>query len=120
MPTALLAGAFGQGNLGIDALLARFVGALPGWHLAVTTHDPAQAAALGCEPVRTGRPEAVGRAAARADAIVVGGGTIFKTMHPAAGRRPLALLANVAALGATSALRGRPLALVGAGCIRSH
>jgi polysaccharide pyruvyl transferase WcaK-like protein len=115
MPTALLAGAFGQGNLGDDALLRAFVGALPEWHLAVTTHDPTEAAALGCEPVRTSRPEAVGRAAARADAIVVGGGTIFKTMHPAAGRRRLALLANVAALGATSALRGRPLALVGVG-----
>ena len=115
MPTALLAGAFGQGNLGDDTLLRAFVGALPDWHLTVTTHNPAEAAALGCEPVRTNRPEAVGRAAAKADAIVVGGGTIFKTMHPQAGRRPHALLANVAALGATSALRGRPLALVGVG-----
>ena len=92
-----------------------FVGALPEWHLTVTTHDPAEAAALGCEPVRTSRPEAVGRAAAKVDAIVIGGGTIFKTMHPAAGRRPLALLANVAALAATSTLRGRPLALLGVG-----
>jgi polysaccharide pyruvyl transferase WcaK-like protein len=115
MPTALLAGAFGQGNLGDDALLRAFVGALPDWHLTVTTHDPEEAAALGCEPIRTSRPEAVGRAAAKVDAIVVGGGSIFKTMHPAAGRRPLALLANVAALGATSTLRGRPLALVGVG-----
>jgi polysaccharide pyruvyl transferase WcaK-like protein len=115
MPTALLAGAFGQGNLGDDALLRAFVGALPDWHLTVTTHDPAEAAALGCEPVLTSRPDAVGRAAAKVDAIVVGGGSIFKTMHPAAGRRPHALLANVAALGATSTLRGRPLALVGVG-----
>ena len=115
MPTALLAGAFGQGNLGDDALLRAFVGALPEWHLTVTTHDPAEAAALGCEPVRTSRPEAVARAAAKVDAIVIGGGSIFKTMHPASGRRPLALLANVAALGATSTLRGRPLALVGVG-----
>ena len=115
MPTALLAGAFGQGNLGDDALLRAFVGALPEWHLTVTTHDPAEAAALGCEPVRTNRPEAVARAAAKVDAIVIGGGSIFKTMQPAAGRRPLALLANVAALGATSTLRGRPLALLGVG-----
>jgi polysaccharide pyruvyl transferase WcaK-like protein len=115
MPTALLAGAFGQGNLGDDALLRAFVGALPEWNLAVTTHDPAEAAALGCEPVRTSRPEAVGRAVAKADAIVIGGGTIFKTMHQEAGRRPHALLANMAALGATSTLRGRPLALVGVG-----
>jgi polysaccharide pyruvyl transferase WcaK-like protein len=115
MPTALVAGAFGQGNLGDDALLRAFVGALPEWHLTVTTHDPAEAAALGCEPVRTSRPEAVGRVAAKADAIVIGGGSIFKTMHPAAGRRPRGLLTNVAALGATSTLRGRPFALVGVG-----
>ena len=60
MPTALLAGAFGQGNLGDDALLRAFVGALPDWQLTVTTHDPAEAAALGCEPVRTSRPDSGG------------------------------------------------------------
>jgi polysaccharide pyruvyl transferase WcaK-like protein len=56
----------------------------------------------------------------RADAVVVAGGTIFKTLHPASGRPPLALLRRTALLAAmTKALR-RPLALVGVGAGALH
>ncbi|HWE67238.1 MAG TPA: polysaccharide pyruvyl transferase family protein [Acidimicrobiales bacterium] len=114
MPVVLLAGAFGQGNLGDEALLRAFVQALPDWRVTVTTDDPASAEELGCGPVPS-RRAAVARAASSADAVVVGGGTMFKTLHPASARRPHALLVNAAALvGLSSALR-RPVALVGVG-----
>ena len=71
MPIALLAGAFGQGNLGDEALLEAFVKALPEWQLRVTTADPAAAGQMGCEPVPA-RPLTVARAAHRADAVLVG------------------------------------------------
>jgi polysaccharide pyruvyl transferase WcaK-like protein len=46
---------------------------------------------------------------------VFAGGTIFKRLHPACGRRPLALLAQAAALAVAVKARRRPLALVGVG-----
>jgi polysaccharide pyruvyl transferase WcaK-like protein len=118
MPIALLAGAFGQGNLGDDALLQAFVRALPEWHLQVTTADPAAAERVGCEPVPARRPAAVASAARASDAILVGGGTVFKTLHPSSGRRPLALLANTSALVAVSSALHRPVAMVGVGAGR--
>jgi polysaccharide pyruvyl transferase WcaK-like protein len=118
MPIALLAGAFGQGNLGDDALLQAFVRALPEWHLRVTTADPAATEQLGCEPVSARRPAAVAAAAHASDAILVGGGTVFKTLHPSSGRRPLALLANTSALVAVSSALHRPVAMVGVGAGR--
>ena len=78
----------------------------------MTRRRPPTWAASPCGPVA---PRRWAAPLARADAIVIGGGSIFKTMHPASGRRPRGLLANVAALGATSTLRGRPLALLGVG-----
>ncbi len=120
MPIALLAGAFGQGNLGDDALLQAFVNALPEWHLRVTTSDPAAAEQVGCEPVPARRPAAVAAAARASDAILVGGGTVFKALHPSSGRRPLALLANTSALVAVSSALHRPVAMVGVGADRLH
>ncbi len=118
MPIALLAGAFGQGNLGDDALLQAFVNALPEWNLRVTTGDPAAAEQMGCEPVPSRRPGLVAAAARASDAIVVGGGTVFKTLHPSSGRRPLGLLANTSALVAMSSALHRPVAMVGVGAGR--
>jgi polysaccharide pyruvyl transferase WcaK-like protein len=117
MPIALLAGAFGQGNLGDDALLQAFVNALPEWHLQVTAADPVAVELMGCEPIPS-RPAAVAAAARASDAIVVGGGTVFKTLHPSSGRRPLGLLANTAALVAVSSALHRPVAMVGVGAGR--
>jgi polysaccharide pyruvyl transferase WcaK-like protein len=115
MPVALLAGAFGQGNLGDDALQDAFVRALPDWRVTVTTEDPASAEGSGCTPVSPRRRTQVARAAAAADAVVVGGGTIFKSLHAASGRHPHALLANSSVLVGIATARHRPVALVGVG-----
>jgi polysaccharide pyruvyl transferase WcaK-like protein len=115
MPAALVAGAFGQGNLGDDALLQAFAAALPEWELTVTTPDAAAAERLSCRAVAPINHRAIGRAVLHADAVVVGGGTIFKTLHPSTGRHAHGLLATSAALAtAASALR-RPVAMVGVG-----
>ena len=116
MPAALLAGAFGQQNLGDDALLEAFVRGLPDWDLTVTTADPEAAVRLGCKPVAAREPRAVAATpAGRADAVVVGGGTVLKTLHGSADRRPHALLVNAALLTAASSARHRPVAMVGVG-----
>lgn len=112
MPTALLVGAFGQRNPGDDALLEAFVAALPSWRVLVATSSPEGHPGRA---VDARSPRAVARALLRSDALVVGGGTLFKTLHPGSGRRPLALLLN--AFGLTRAARalGKPRALVGVG-----
>jgi polysaccharide pyruvyl transferase WcaK-like protein len=115
MPAALLAGAFGQGNLGDDALLESFVAALSDWDLTVTTQDRAGAERLGCRAVSPEAHAGIGRAVLAADAVVVGGGTIFKTLHPSAGRRSLGLLATTSALAAATSVLRRPVAMVGVG-----
>jgi polysaccharide pyruvyl transferase WcaK-like protein len=116
MPSALLAGAFGQRNPGDDALLEAFSGALDGWDLTATIAPGAPAAALaGCVPVRSDDAVAVARAVTRADAVVFAGGTTFKALGPQCGRAPLSLLRRGLALAAGATALGRPLALVGVG-----
>jgi polysaccharide pyruvyl transferase WcaK-like protein len=115
MPTALLAGAYGQGNLGDDALLCSFKAALPGWRILATGCDQDEVRARGCLPVPARNPAAVARALLRADAVILGGGTVFKLLHPSTGRRPLGLLTNAAVLIAAGTILGRPVAAVGVG-----
>jgi polysaccharide pyruvyl transferase WcaK-like protein len=98
MPTALLVGAFGQRNPGDDALGEAFVAALPGWRILMATS-----------------PRAAARALVSSDALVVAGGTIFKTLHPGCGRRPLSLLRRAVALTAVARVLGKPRAMVGVG-----
>ena len=112
MPTALLVGAFGQRNPGDDALLEAFVAALPSWRVLVATSSPG-ALANGAVDARS--PRAVGRALLRSDALVVAGGTVFKTLHPGSGRRPLSLLLKAVGLTAAARALGKPRALVGVG-----
>ena len=61
--TVLLAGAFGQGNPGDEALLAAFARALPGRRLVAASHDPAATTAEH-DVAAVGRDDAltVGRA----------------------------------------------------------
>src|ERR1700722_12899948 len=115
MPRALLAGAFGQGNLGDEALLESFIQALPDWRIVATSPDAATRLLHDCDTVRPQRPGAIARELRRSDAVIVGGGTLFKTLHPMTRRRPMALLANASALVGAASLARRPVALVGVG-----
>ncbi|MGH9006508.1 MAG: polysaccharide pyruvyl transferase family protein [Acidimicrobiales bacterium] len=54
----------------------------------------------------------------RADAVIVGGGTVFKMLDRSTGRRPHSLLANASALVGSASLLGRPVAMVGVGAGR--
>ena len=112
----LLAGAFGQRNPGDEALLASFVQELRSWPLIATTSDRVQTESEhGIETVSAQDPRAVARAVGRADGIVFAGGTVFKTLHPRSGRRPLELLRNGLAVAAAASVGGIPLALSGVG-----
>jgi polysaccharide pyruvyl transferase WcaK-like protein len=116
MPSALLAGAFGQRNPGHDALLTAFARTLDGWDLTATTARTAPDTALaGCEPVAADDPVAVARAVARADAVVFAGGSVFKVLGPSSRRPPLSLLRRALAMATGAGALGRPLAIVGAG-----
>jgi polysaccharide pyruvyl transferase WcaK-like protein len=122
LPTALLAGAFGQGNLGDEALLQAFARALPDWRMVATTSDPEGGAApelVEFEGVPSRRPLAVAGKAMSSDAVIVGGGTIFKLLD-ASGRRPRGLLANASALVGAASMCRRPVAMVGVGAGRIH
>jgi polysaccharide pyruvyl transferase CsaB len=111
-----LAGAFGQGNPGDEALLAAFAEGLRDHRPVVASTDPsATVAEHGLPAVSRDDIARVLRMIARADAVVVAGGTVFKTLHGASGRPPLALLRRTAALAAMTRALRKPLALVGVG-----
>jgi polysaccharide pyruvyl transferase WcaK-like protein len=112
----LLAGAFGQGNPGDEALLSAFAHALPGADLVATSSAPEETEARhGLPALARHDPLALGRALRAADAVVFAGGTIFKRLHPSSGRPPLALLARGAALAGAVKAQRKLLAIVGAG-----
>lgn len=114
MTDVLLVGAFGQRNPGDDALLAAFRAALPGARIAATAadvHRPVE----GVRLVPSGSPAAVAAAVRRSDAVVVGGGTVFKTLPPHTRRAPHDLLRRALLLTWTARAAGRPIALVGVG-----
>jgi polysaccharide pyruvyl transferase WcaK-like protein len=118
-PQVLLAGAFGQGNPGDEALLGAFARALPDHAAVAASTLPASThAEHGVEAVRRDDVQALARSIASSDAVVIAGGTIFKTLHPACGRNRLALLGRTAALAAATRALRKPLALVGVGAGR--
>jgi polysaccharide pyruvyl transferase WcaK-like protein len=113
VPTAVLAGAFGQRNPGDEALLDAFLGALPDWDLIATAVVPPHGRAT--ETVPSDDAARVARAVARSDAVVFGGGTIFKEL-PSRTRRPaLDLLQKGAALAYGAKALGKRLAMIGVG-----
>jgi polysaccharide pyruvyl transferase WcaK-like protein len=115
--SAVLAlGAFGQRNPGDEALLTALRRALPAHRVLAASADPGLTASEhGIAAVDRTDLRGVAHQVRQADAVVVAGGTIFKSLHPSCGRRPLALLRRTAAIAAATRLARRPLALVGVG-----
>ncbi|MGY6502194.1 MAG: polysaccharide pyruvyl transferase family protein [Acidimicrobiales bacterium] len=115
MTEILLAGAYGQHNPGDEALLAAFLRQLDGHSVAVTSQDPvATEQRWGCAAVPPS-----GRAALSwlrsGSHLVIGGGTVFKTLHPTTDRRPTSLLARTDALVRAARARGVTVSLIGVG-----
>lgn len=116
MTRALLAGAFGQGNPGDEALLCAFLRELEGCSIVATSRVPDQtAAAHDCETVPAVDPRSVFAESRRAGAVIFGGGTVFKTLHPSTRRPPLDLLRRGFLLATGARTLGKRVALLGVG-----
>jgi polysaccharide pyruvyl transferase WcaK-like protein len=117
MPLALLAGAFGQGNPGDEALLTAVLNALPpGWDAVAASSDPTDTEIRHrCEAIDSADSRAVARRTASVDAVVVSGGTVFKSLHPSTGRRPNDLLLKTMLLTLGSRALRKRIAFIGVG-----
>jgi polysaccharide pyruvyl transferase WcaK-like protein len=115
MANVMLVGAFGQGNPGDEALCAAFVESLRDHDVVVASGDPAGTSRLHAVRAIPNSPWSTARELRRIDTVVVGGGTVFKSLHPSSGRRPNALLRNAAALVAGARATGTKVAMVGVG-----
>jgi polysaccharide pyruvyl transferase WcaK-like protein len=116
MRTVLLAGAFGQGNPGDEAHLEAFIRHLDGWDVVATTSDArATERDHACRAVVSGDAAEIAREASRSDGVVFAGGTIFKLLHPSAGRPPHDLLRRALVLAGGARLLGKPVCMLGVG-----
>ncbi|HEY3671389.1 MAG TPA: polysaccharide pyruvyl transferase family protein [Acidimicrobiia bacterium] len=116
MATVLLAGAFGQCNPGDEALLGAFVDELAEHRVIATSADPGSTRSQhGCDAVSSADVAAVATAMRRADALVIGGGTVFKTLHPSTGRSAHGLLRNADLLTLGARATAKPVLMVGVG-----
>jgi polysaccharide pyruvyl transferase WcaK-like protein len=121
MAAVLLAGAFGQRNPGDEALLRAFVEGLPDHALVATSVDPVHTESRhGIEAIQSRDVRSVARRVTSVDGVVLAGGTIFKTLHPASGRPPLALLRSARALTLGTAAQRVPVAGLGLGVGTMH
>jgi polysaccharide pyruvyl transferase WcaK-like protein len=112
----LLAGAFGQGNPGDEALLDAFRRALPDTPLVVASSDPADTQwRHGLTAIPSYSWRAVTSALSSSRALVFAGGTVFKVLPASTGRQRWALLRNALALAAYARAAGRPVCMVGVG-----
>lgn len=115
MAAILLVGAFGQGNVGDEALCAALCHALADHDVTIASSAPALSESLHRRPAIPATRAASSEALRHTDAVAVGGGTIFKTLHPASGRQRHALLVNTLAMLSLARLRRVPTAFVGVG-----
>ncbi|MCU1367319.1 MAG: polysaccharide pyruvyl transferase CsaB [Ilumatobacteraceae bacterium] len=115
MSNVILVGAFGQGNPGDEALCAAFCAALGDHDVTVVSTDPDATTLQHGRPAFAPSVRAVGQAVRSADAVVVGGGTIFKQLGGSSGRRANALLVNTSALLAGARASGTSVAMIGVG-----
>jgi polysaccharide pyruvyl transferase CsaB len=114
----LLAGAFGQNNPGDEALLRAFCDELAEHRVIATSADPESTSARhGCDAVSSVDVAAVVAAMRRADALVIGGGTIFKTLHPSTGRSAHELLRNAGLLAFGARATAKPVLMVGVSAV---
>jgi polysaccharide pyruvyl transferase CsaB len=112
--TVLLAGAFGQHNPGDEALLRAFCDELSDHRVIATSRDPdATFAQHGCDAVSSVDVTSVARTMRHADALVLGGGTVFKTLHPSTGRSAHGLLRNAGLLAFGARATATPVLAVG-------
>jgi polysaccharide pyruvyl transferase CsaB len=116
--TVLLAGAFGQRNPGDEALLRAFCDELADHRVIATSADPeATTAQHGCDAVSSVDVPAVIAGMRHADALVIGGGTIFKTLHPSTGRSAHELLRNAGLLAFGARATAKPVLMVGVSAV---
>lgn len=115
MARILMLGAFGQRNVGDEALCAAICDALAVHDVVIASSDPSLTTRLHDRPAIHTDPISVAAELERADAVVVGGGTLFKTLHPSSRRSPNALLRNTLGLLTWARWRRTPVALVGVG-----
>ena len=115
MATVTLVGAFGQGNPGDEALCAAFCEALAEHDLIVVSGDPGDTARRHRVRSVPATALSTARTALSSDALVIGGGTMFKSLHASTGRRANALLRNTAALVAGARSRRTKVAMIGVG-----
>jgi polysaccharide pyruvyl transferase WcaK-like protein len=115
MSKITIVGAFGQANPGDEALCEAFCTALAGHDLTVASSDPAATEARHSCRAITSSAAAVASSVRSSDAVVVGGGTVFKRLHRSANRRAHGLLGNTAALVAGAHARHTRVAMIGVG-----
>jgi polysaccharide pyruvyl transferase WcaK-like protein len=115
MATVTLVGAFGQRNPGDEALCAAFRERLAGHQLVVVSGDPDDTARRHRVRSSPATPLGAVGAVMRSDALVIAGGTIFKSLHRSTGRRRNALLRNTMALVALARARRAKVAMIGVG-----
>ena len=116
MNPVLLAGAFGQGNPGDEALLSAFTHALTDRDVVATSSDPADTERRhGVRAIARHDSASVAREVAGSGAVVFAGGTVFKPLHPTCGRGRLDLLRRGLVLASGAKALRKPLALVGVG-----
>jgi polysaccharide pyruvyl transferase WcaK-like protein len=115
MATVTLVGAFGQGNPGDEALCSAFCEALAEHEVIVVSSDPGATARRHRVRAVPATALSTARTALASDALVIGGGTIFKSLHASTGRRANSLLRNTMALVAAARARRIDVAMIGVG-----